>query len=52
MTATPLWLTNRDSHGYDSDDEQYLDAQLDLQIRRASGGEVLREHHKGKIKYW
>ena len=51
MTATPLWLTNRDSHGYDSDDEQYLDAQLDLQIR-ASDGEVLREHHRGKIKYW
>ena len=47
----PLWLSARDDHGYDSDDEQYLDAELDLQ-RRASTGEVLRELSSGRRSFW
>lgn len=49
--ATPMWLTNIESRDYDSDDEQYLGAQLDLK-RRASSGEILRERYRGKGKFW
>lgn len=47
-----LWLTSRDTaRGYDSDDDQYLDAQLDLQ-RRVSDGEVLKERHGEEKAIW
>ena len=49
LLPAPLWP--RDVSGYDSDDEQYRGAQLDLQ-RRASSGDPLRQELGKKYKLW
>ena len=52
IPLAPLWLAvSRDRKGsYDSDDEHYLDAELDLQ-RRMSSGEGQRERLAGKYSW-
>jgi hypothetical protein len=50
LLPAPRWLSGRNDHGYDTDDEQYLEAELDLQ-RRASTGDGLRERHTGR-SFW
>ena len=47
----PATLWPMTSDGYDSDDEQYRDVQLDLQ-RRTSIGEILRERLGRKQTVW
>jgi hypothetical protein len=53
IPLAPLWLAaSRDRKGgYDSDDEHYRDAELDLQ-RRMSSGEGQRERMAGKYSFW
>ena len=50
-----LWLSSAregSGGGYDSDDEQYLDAELDLQQRRQSSADVEGGLFAGRNSFW